>query len=196
MESKLTRKVQTSLEECTVHVPLSRRNYLVLTSEEKVKNRAKREWNRWKRVRDRRKYREVRDIVIGAKKKVLEQVESADLVNWNCCQLLRALGRGGVIPTRVLGMEVDMHLGTRRRRSFGNGDRNVFGDKEKAEPAVTFLEEVFATRIVMSRVSQRRADKVWDRFRAGQELVGQEPVLSVARAVVIIKSKQKKNAPG
>lgn len=122
--------MKKSLEECIVHVPLSRRNPLGLTSEEKEvitqKNRAKGEWNRWKRNRNRRKYRElereVRDIVVSARKRILEQVE-----NGSCWQLLQALGRGGGYPNAPLR----------------DGDTFVFWKEENGELAATFLEEVF-----------------------------------------------------
>lgn len=86
-------------------------NHLRLAWEEKkvvsLKNRAKRDCNRRRRDRDRRRLRqlqrEMKDIVVEAKRRrILKQVESTDPVIGDCWQLLRALGRGGDYPNAPL----------------------------------------------------------------------------------------------
>lgn len=79
---KLTDEIQKSLAECTMEIPFNRKNHLGRTNEEKeilsLKNKAKRDWNRWRRARYRRKLREleraVKEIIAEARRrKILKQ---------------------------------------------------------------------------------------------------------------------------
>lgn len=191
LASEFAREVQEVVKGCTTEVPIKKWNFLGLTKEEKEtirqKNMAKKEWNKWRRDEDRRKYRglerEVKNLVLEARRRqILNQVEEANQETGNCWQVLRALGRGGR-PTDA---------------PIRDNGRFVFADKEKAEVAASFLETVFQNNRSTEKKLQRRADNWWDGIQSSQSTEEQEerPVVSVERIVGIIKLKKKTSAPG
>lgn len=183
-----TRELQEALRESTYHAPLGKGNHLGLTRREKEviqrKNRAKQEWAKWRREADRRIYRylerEVKSIVSGARtRKIRQQVERANKENGNCWQVLRTLGRNNTAngPFRV-------------------GNKFVYQDKEKAEVAADYLEEVFTNTRATSKALARKAEATWKKVK--EERVEQKdvPVVSQERVMAIIRSKRKRSAPG